>query len=49
MSKKPTQAERNRADKRMDKALGIKQGSKRDLKIDKLTGAQPPKKGARKR
>ncbi len=44
MSKRPTQAERNRADKVMDRKLGIKQGSKKDLKIDKLTGAKPPKK-----
>lgn len=46
--KNPTQAEKNRADYAMDKKLGIKQGSKKDLKIDKLTGAQPPKKKGRK-
>lgn len=43
MAKEPTQAERNRADKEMDRKLGIKQGGKLDRKIDALDGAKPPK------
>ena len=43
--KKLPQAAINKADKAMDKKLGIKQGGKLDRKIDALDGAKPPKKG----
>jgi hypothetical protein len=42
--KKPSQTTINNADAKMDKTIGVKPGSPRDLKIDKLTGAKPPKK-----
>jgi len=47
--KRITQAQRNRADMEMDRKLGIKQGSKLDLAINKLTGAKIPPKSTKGR
>jgi hypothetical protein len=44
--KRPSQATINKADAEMDKKIGVKPGSAKDKKLDRLTGAKwPTKKG----
>ena len=38
MNRKPSVAQRDKADKAYDKAHGIKQGSKKDIALDKKRG-----------
>ena len=38
MNRKPSMAQRDKADKAYDKAHGIKQGSKKDIAMDKKRG-----------